>query len=358
MQLQSKKFTRALILGAIAIGSLVLAGCSSGGATPSGSASDKGITIDVGSTKLHFPAGTKPNIAMFAGSGIAYQTAYQKEYPILEKKYGVKITYFDSKFDPTTQLNELRTALQNKTYNAWIVENYAGTSSCTLLTKQAPAAGIVVSMISDPTCDAPTQPFGEKYWTAGTLNTVGAWSSVTYYTNWAREAKALIGKSNPKVVLLNGPPLVPATQNLDAAMKTNGITPVADLNTDYGTQSGLTGAGSALQAHHDIDAFLNVGPDVTTGVVSALKAAGYSAGQVKVFDIGGASQNDTLTKEGWLTMSVPYAPKSGIDTAVQQIVLAFQGKQGPHFLPALNKGTPTNPFQITKSSEPTYKYEY
>jgi len=357
VQKRTTRITKALIVSAIAVGSLVLAGCSSN-STSSSSSSSKEISINVGSTTLHFKAGTKPKIAIFAGSGIAYQTAYQKEWPKLAKKYGISITYFDSKFDPTTQLNELRTALQSKTYNAWIVENYAGTSSCTLLTKQAPAAGIVVSMISDPTCNAPTQVFGPKYWSAGTLNTVGAWSSVTYYTNWAREAKALIGKSNPKVVLLNGPPLVPATQNLDKAMKANGITPVADLNTDYGTQTGLTGAANSLQAHHDLDAFLNVGPDVTVGVVSALKAAGYQPGQVKIFDIGGASANNTLTQQGWLTMSVPYAPKTGIDTAVQQLVLAFQGKQGPHFLPALNKGTPTDPYQITKKTAPTYKYEY
>ena len=367
---------RAITLGVAAACSLAVAACgsssssssssssatSTGGSSSAASASSSGagnVTIDVGTQKLTFPKGTKPNIAMFAGSGIAYQTAYQKAVPLLEKKYGIKITYFDSKFVPNTQLAQMRTAAENKKYNAWIVENYDGAASCSVITKTAPEAGIAVSIVSDPTCSAPTKPFGPAYWSPGTLNSVGAQSSLTYYTNWVREAKAMVGSGPLQVGVINGPPLVPATENLDAAMKSNGITPVANEASDYTTPTALKQTANMIQAHPGMNAIFSVGPDATTGVVAALKAAGKKPGQVKIFDVGADGENDVpLIKQGWLTMTVPYNPVTEIDTAVQQLVAAFNGQQGPHFLPALSAGTPTNPFAVTAKNVASYKPQY
>jgi ABC-type sugar transport system substrate-binding protein len=351
----------ALTIAVVAVCSTVMTACGSSGSSGSASqasASGSGITIDVGTTKLHFPAGTKPKIAMFAGSGIAYQTAYQNELPALEKNYGISITYFDSKFDPTTQLSQLRSALQSKQYNAFLVENYSGASACTLLTQQAPQAGVVVSQLDNPTCNQATKPAGTDFWTPGTLNSIGAESTVTYYTGWAREAKQLLGPGSHQVAVINGPPLVAATRNMDSAMSANGIHPVVDLNSDYTTPTALKLTADLLQSHHGIDAIFSVGPDVTVGIVSALKQAGKTPGQVKVFEVGGAKQNAPLIASGWLAMSVPYTPTTIIDTAVQQLVLAFQGKQGPRYLDALNAGTATNPFEITKKTVGSYRFEY
>ncbi|MEN3357099.1 MAG: ribose transport system substrate-binding protein [Mycobacteriales bacterium] len=343
-----------------ALGCAALVACGSSGGATSGSASGGGssVTIDVGTQKLTFPAGTKPKIAMFAGSGIAYQTAYHDEIPNLEQKYGISITYFDSKFDPTTQLNQLRSAIQTKKFNAFMVENYSAASACTLLTKQAPAAGIVVSQLDNPTCDQATKPAGDEFWTPGTLNSIGAESTVTYYTGWAGKAKQLLGAGNHQVAVINGPPLVAATKNMDSAMSANGITPVANLNSDYTTPTALKETAALLQSHPDVDAIFSVGPDVTVGIVSALKQAGKSAGQVKVFEVGGAKQNAPLIESGYLTMSVPYTPTTIIDTAVEQLVNAFAGKQGPRFDAALNVGTADSPFQITKDTVGSYQFEY
>ncbi|ADP81273.1 sugar ABC transporter substrate-binding protein [Pseudofrankia inefficax] len=357
----TRRTTSAIAVAALSAAALAACGSSGSDGGSAGLGAGGGsssITIDVGTQKLTFPAGTKPKIAMFAGSGIAYQTAYRDEIPNLEKKYGISITYLDSKFDPTTQLSQLRTAIQGKKYNAFLVENYSAASACTLLTKQAPAAGILVSQLDNPTCDQATKPAGDEFWTPGTLNSIGAESTVTYYTGWAREAKQLLGAGDHEVAVINGPPLVAATKNMDSAMSANGFSPVANLNSDYTTPTALKQTADLLQSHPNVKAIFSVGPDVTVGIVSALKQAGKKPGDVQVFEVGGAKQNAQLIRDGWLTMSVPYTPKTIIDTAVASIVNALAGKQGPKFDAALNAGTADTPFQITKDTVDTYQFEY
>lgn len=348
----------AAALGAIALSSLVLAGCSGGQETPAASGGSDVVTIDLGSTTVDIPAGTKPEIAMFAGSGIAYQTAYQETVKELAAKYGINITYFDSMFDPTTQLNQVRSAIQDGKYNAFMIENYSGEAACDLLTKDAPAAGIVVSQLTNPTCDQATKPAGDEFWSPGTLNSVGAISTVTYYTAWVREAMKMLGDGDQKVAVLNGPPLVAATLNTDKAFADNDVTPVANLNSDYTTATALKQTSDILQANQDIDAIFTVGPNMTVGVVTALQQAGKKAGEVAVFEVGGTEANAKLVEDGWLTMAVPYTPRTVATTAVDEIIAAFEGKQGAHFLPALNEGTADDPFLITKDTTSSYPYEY
>lgn len=352
--------TAAIAVAALSAAALVACGSSGDDSSADLGSSGDGstISIDLGTQNLTFPAGTKPKIAMFAGSGIAYQTAYQDEVPTLEKKYGISITYLDSKFDPATQLSQLRTAIQSKKYNAFLVENYSSASACTLLTKDAPAAGIVVSQLDNPTCDQATKPAGDEFWTPGTLNSIGAEATVTYYTGWVREAKELLGDGDHQVAVISGPPLVAATKNMNSAMTANGINPVASLNSDYTTPTALKQTADLLQSHPDVDAIFSVGVDVTVGIVTALKQAGKKPGDVKVFQVGGAKQNAQLIKDGWITMDVPYTPKTIINTAVEQMVNAFEGKQGPRFDPALVVGTADTPFQITKETIDTYEFEY
>lgn len=336
-------------------GSTTEEGGTSPAATEEGGSGGE-VEIDLGDQTLTFPAGTKPKIGVFAGSGIAYQAAYQEEFPKLAEKYGISITYNDSKFDPTTQLEQLKSALQSKKYNAWIVENYTGASACNIITKEAPSAEIVVSMITNPTCDKATEPAGETYWSPGTLNTVGGASSETYYANWVKEAKALMG-GEEEVGVISGPPLVPATENMEKAFSENGIKPTAFENSNYTTPEAQEQTSAILQAHHNLGAMFSVGPDVTVGIVNALKAAGKKPGEVEVFEVGGASSNIPLIEEGWLTMSVPYSPITVAEVAVEQIVKAFEGEQGPHYEPAVAPGSVEEPFEITKETVGEYKKE-
>ncbi len=347
----------ALVLGISAISALVLAGCTSGGGEPTSAPDGDTVSIDVGTATLEFPAGTKPEIAVFAGSGIAYQTAYQETFASLADEYGIGITYFDSKFDPTTQLNQVRTAIQDGKYNAFMIENYSGEAACSLLTEDAPAANIVVSQLTNPTCNQATQPAGDDFWSPGTLNSVGAISTVTYYTAWVTGSLDFLD-DDPKVAVLNGPPLVAATLNTDKAFADNDLEPVANLNSDYTTATALQQTSDILQANPDIDAIYTVGPNMTVGVVTALQQAGKQPGDVKVFEVGGTEANAQLVEDGWLTMAVPYTPRTVATTAVEEMLAAFEGNQGPRFLPALNEGSADAPFQITKETTGDFPYEY
>lgn len=353
------KSGRAAVLGVLTACAMTVAACG-GSDSSAGDDSTGGekVSVDVGTQKVSVTKGAKPEIAMFAGSGIAYQTAYQNEVPKLEKKFGVNITYFDSKFDPTTQLNQIREAIQSKKYNAFMVENYSSAAACNLLTKDAPKAGILVSQLDAPTCDEATKPAGDTFWSPGTLNTVGAEATVTYYTSLVREAKDLLGSETPKVAIVNGPALVAGTKNLTEAVKENGLKPLANLNSDYSAPTSLKVTADLLQSKPDVNVIFSIGADTTVGVVGALKQAGKKPGEVKVFDIAGTKANEKLITSGYQTASIPYTPKTVITVAVEQLVLAFEGKQGPRYLDALNKGTATEPFLITKETTGDYPYEY
>lgn len=352
-----KAFSTSSAIAALAVVAL-LSACSGVPTDDQQAPSGDEVTIDVGTTTLSFPEGTEPVVAVFAGSGIAYQTAYQEAFEELKVEHGIEITYFDSQFDPTTQLNQIRSAIQSGTYNAFIIENYAAEAACSLLTEDAPAANIVVSQISNPTCDEGTKPAGDEFWSPGTLNTVGAHSTVTYADSLVRLSLDFIESDSPEVAVINGPPLVAATQNMDTALDNNGLTPVANLNSDYTTATALQQTASILQATPDVDAIYSVGPNLTVGIVSALKQAGKAPGDVKVFEIGATEANAALVEEGYLTMTVPYTPRSVANTAVEQIIAAFAGNQGDRFYPALNQGTATEPFAITRETTGSYSYEY
>jgi ABC-type sugar transport system substrate-binding protein len=145
---------------------------------------------------------------------------------------------------------------------------------------------------------------------------------------------------------------------MDTALKTNGITATAKVNTDYTLPTALEEMTDLLQSHSNINVVFAVGRDVATGVVDALKAAGKKAGQVKIFDVGGASTDVTLIKEGWLTMTVPYFPVTALDAAVANLIDAFGGHQGPRAVPGLVEGTPSSPFEVDKSTLSKYHAQY
>jgi ribose transport system substrate-binding protein len=325
--------------------------------TGAAAASTADVKIDVGDGKtITIPAGTKPKIGFFAGAGNAYQSSYQDTVKRLNGA-GADITYFDSKFDPATQLKQLQNALQSKDYNAWIVENYGGKINCNILSKQAPAANIVVVQITNPTCDQADKPAGEQFWTPGTLSIVGGEATINYYDHWAKAAKDLFGPGDHVVGVLNGPPLVSSTVNLNKALKDNGIQPVANVAGNYTTPDGLAKAQTMLQAHPDIDVIMSIYGDTTLGGIQAVQQAGKT-GKVKIFDVGGSKTVTDQVAAGKQTMSVPYFPVTQAEVAVQNINDAFAGKKVPRYSDAFAKGTVDDPFLITKETAADYDPQY
>jgi ribose transport system substrate-binding protein len=364
--MQLTRFRRALLCtGAVAaLGTLGACGSdddsstsASTGSSTAAAETSSDVTIDVGDGKIvTIPAGTKPKIGFFAAAGNAYQGAYQDTVERL-KSEGADITYFDSKFDPATQLKQLQSALQSKDYNAWIVENYGGETNCQILGEQAPEANIVVVQITNPTCDEATKPAGEEFWTPGTLSMVGGQATINYYDAFVKSALEMMGDGEHTVGVLNGPPLVPSTVNLDQAIKDNGIEPVADVASNYTTPDGLAKTQNMLQANPDIDVIISIYGDSTLGAIKAVEQAG-KGGEIMIFDVGGSQQIADQIAAGKQTMSVPYFPVTQTEVAVQNVMDAFAGKDVPRFDEAFAEGTVDEPFMITEETAAEYEPQY
>lgn len=343
------------------ITAVLVAACSSsagsGSSASSGSSSASGdIKINVGlSHPLTFPAGTKPKIAFFASLENTYEKVYQQSVQAAAKKYGIDVTYFDADFDATTQLSQLENALQSKKFNAWIVESY-GPTDCTILTKEAPAAGILVSQLNNTGC-TPVGTSGEDInWSPGTFNTIGQ-TVPSYIVGWIKAGLKITGPGKHEVLDLNGPQGVPATTETIKALQAQGADVVATEYTDYTTPTGLTDTENALRAHPGIDVIFSEASDLTVGAEKAVAALGLSK-KVKIIDYGGSTQVISMIKAGLVTLSVPLCPQSMPTRAIASIVAAFSGHQGAYYVSGVSPGTTSQPFTVTASNVAEFTPQY
>lgn len=348
----------AMVAGCGSSGSGSNAGSTSTSSAASSSGSGSEIKIDVGNGRtLTFPAGTKPKIAVFGSSGDAYQEVQRQAAENAARKDGVELTYFDSKAESALELSQVQNALQTKKYNAWVFESYTGPAACNLVTKEAPAANIVVVQSTVPTCaQQEGKPAGEESWAPGTLATIGAGATSTAYDAFVQEAKKLL-RPGAKVAVINGIQAVTTTRLLKEAVEKNGIKPIAEVNSNYTTPDALAKTQTMLQAHPEINAIISIYADSTLGAIRAIESAGKT-GQIQTFDVGGSKQSVEEIKAGKQTMSVPYFPATVNETAVNVLVEAFAGKPTKRFYPAYAKGTPEHPFVITKSTVASFEPQY
>lgn len=314
------------------------------------------IEINVGTSTLKFPAGTKPKIAMFAGSGVVYQEVARKAAEEQAKEYGYELTYYDSKFEATTQLQQLQTALSGGEYNAWVLEADAGKLACSTV-KQAAEKNIAIVQIVNYTCEQADKAANEESWTPGTIASVGAATTVTYYEAFAKKVKEMIKTPNPVVGVVNGPPTVPTTEELQTALEKAGIEVEDEVPTAYLTPEGLKETQTMLQAHPDINVIVSVADDPTVGAVRAIESAGKT-GEIEVFDLGGSKAAVKLIEEGKLTMTAPYFPATTAAEGITVLHKAFEGEPTERFYDGFAIGSVEKPFFVTKESLGEYKPEY
>ena len=368
-----KGLFRALCVFAfVVVAAVAIAACGGGGSSSSSSTAETSsgaetteapeksegggeISIDVGTGTLEFPAGTEPKIGMFAASGAAYQETARKSAEETAKKYGYSLTFYDSKFDPGTQLNQLQNALSGGEYNAWIVESDAGKIICSTITK-AGEQNIAVVQVTNFTCDQTEKPAGEESWTPGTLASVGGSTTITYYEAFAKKVKESI-PAGAQVGLINGPATVPTSTELKDSLEKEGIEPVEEVNTNYLTPEGLKETQNMLQSHSDINVIVSIYSDLTVGAVRAVEAAGKE-GEIEIYDLGASSANVKLIEEGKQTLSAPYFPASVSSTAVEAIHKAFEGEPVEKFYSGFSQGTPEEPFFVTKETLKQYEVQY
>ena len=59
------------------------------------------------------------------------------------KKYGVTVDMFDSNWTPATQFNQAQNAISSGKYQAILAEMNDGNQACAILSKEAPAKGVM-----------------------------------------------------------------------------------------------------------------------------------------------------------------------------------------------------------------------
>jgi len=360
--------TRVLGFSTAVVLTTILAGCGSSSA-PSGSKASGNAaatiqtthTVELGTGESVIEKkGTPLKVAFFvATESNLYTKAMVAEAQQVSQQTHVPVTVFDGNFDATTQYDQLQNALQSKQYNAWYVTPIDGQQQCKLLSKQAPAAGIVVATSNLALCNRGTQPAADV-WQPGTLDYAGAEDTSTYANAWVNYVSTQLPGPH-KIAVLYGPPLITLNANVENALKAlekrrPDLQVVASVNTDFSTAAGLSDTQTLLRSHPDIDTVLSVYADVTVGAVKAVQAA---HAHVKIFDLGGSTEELNDIRDGAITASAAYTPRDTIRTSLDALIAAVRnGTPEPHYQSGLAVGTTDDPFEITKANVNSFHAEY
>jgi ribose transport system substrate-binding protein len=318
---------------------LSMAGCgsatSSGASAGSGSTTWKSVKVDVGGGRTitvkgppriaYFPAGDLNNYLTVRGQALKAAVA---------KIPGATVTEFNSRWDATTQLNMIQSAIASKKYNAFIVDTNDGNSQCNLLTKTAPAANIAVVNLSGPICGLSSKPDGRDAVADGEVGAVGNNNilAIRDYLNY-------MIKKNPgpqKVIVETLPPLHPLTPEIDAALAMIKQTHpefqvVAKVSTDGSTLQGQQKTAPLLLAHPDATVLFSAYADITLGAITAIKSAGL-AGKIKVYDQFGSKAIVAHIKDGTVAATTGGYPAGSAEAGVEMLRKAFEGQQGPRII--------------------------
>jgi len=343
--------------------SLLIAACGSAAATPA-AGSDGTVSVSVGTgTPVKIPKGPL-KIGYFSnGNPNQWNSSQIAAVEAEAKKYGYTVSVVNAGGSLNTQLSQMQTAAVDHTYNAAIVQAIQGEPECADMTKVMPAANILV-VSSGPDCSSALTNAGDGLWFPGTYATSGGDTSITYARAFFEEAaKEFPGPQ--QVAVVTGPvgnDLVTSEQDvLSSLAKTNPQFHVAGVvNTGWTAPTALSATESFLEAHPNITVVLSTySPDVTQGVIDALRALG-KLGKVKVADQGGTTYDVSQIQAGNIDFTLPYFPNNYGTYAVDAIHDAQLGRSPQRFISDVPSkyGTLTNPVIITKANVATYTAAY
>jgi ribose transport system substrate-binding protein len=374
-------------VGLLVAGGLALAGCGSSGSNSSSSSSSGATTasaatstsagatsstatagaasggksVNVGTGTPLKMNGSKLNIAFLGyGDTDTYLQGDIKGAQDEAAKVGANITVLLSNFSPQTQLNQIQTVLSSGKYNAIIIQPLSGQEVCTPLTKDAPAKGIAVTVITEPICNSQLKPLAQQA-VPGILGNFVTQSTQSY-EQWADHTLS-VNPSVKHIAVISGTALSPATAQLDEAVKEAlkkhpGVTLDATYATDDSTPSGLQVTQTMLQAHPDVQMILSAASGATVGAAKAIAAAGKT-GKVFISDNSGAAVVLPYIKSGIVQLTAVSAPSKESAAAVQTLAAAFAGKPLPYGRSAiadlLKDGQPQ---YVTKSNLASYTGAY
>ena len=278
-----------------------------------------------------------------AGTVNSYLTTENASTVSTLEAHGASVTTFDSTFSPTTQYDEMQTALASGKYNAFIVMANASQAICPMI-KAAIAKKIPVVTVIDAVCGLDYQN-GAAAWYPGTLQAIPAQTP-----QWWDQFFQYIVKNTPQggqTAIFTGPPVVPLTVNTDNAAKKiltgTKLQVVDESTTDYTPTTAFTVAEDVFRAHPNIKVVISNYSEVTTGVIAAAKAANIK--NLTIYDVGGTQGVLPLITNGTVAMSAELEPaKFGVMSADALINYA-EGKTVAHIVQPLEP-----PAWITKAN--------
>jgi ribose transport system substrate-binding protein len=356
--------TSALAVLAVA-GAAALAACSTpGGSSAPPAASPAGSSAAGTTAPTAAAAGGQPaapvksvkdlKVAYFsAGSSNQYLQAAIAEAKAYAGQEGFSLDVFDGQFDAQTQYNQMQVALTGGKYNAFVVEPNDGNLVCNLLTKQAPAAGVAVSVFNEPICGRATA-LGEGTWQPGTVTYVGG-QTLDVYEAWMQQVKKEY-PNGAKIALIAGPSLGANTINFFQAAKalTGKWQVVAKQTTDYTTPAAFQAAQTIVRSNPGLNVIMSNYSGMSQGVVQATTGT-----KVAVFDFGGDQWALSQVKSGKLRSTIIMLPRQETKDALQAVVDLVQGQSVPKFINLATAATlpGANPF-VYQSNVGQYKAEY
>jgi ribose transport system substrate-binding protein len=290
------------------------------------------VQVNLGAGRsVSFDQGEELTIAFFGyGSGFTYTIPEFRAAKVEPKRYGVKMDIFDPAGDPSKQVAQIQDAMASGKYNAFIVFPLSTSIECNLLTKQAPAKGILVAITGYPTCNDKVAPPGvvtTVLETGGRSEDYAAWAKYIVARNrGAQEAILLTGPANDYLSQ------VATTEFRKAAKKSPGFKIRAVVPTNYTTSDALQKSQDILQKYPNATVIASMFPEGTQGIVAALRSAG-KLGDIRVYDWGGEQTATKQVAAGHVAMSVPFYPYTKVKTALQGVILARRGAKVPTYLP-------------------------
>lgn len=288
-------------VGSAAACCLLIGGCNSIGnqdPAPTGSTADlPAVSVDVGDGKQVDFAQGEPLRAIFLGpgAGYTYTDAQLRGAKETAAELGIDLAVADGRSQGPVQVQQAQDAIQSGKYNAVILSAFDADQFCGIATKQMPSAGMLVVTAVQPVCDRGSKD-GLDAWSPGTLAYVGGNQLPAAYRSWADR----IVKENPgpqKVIVAAGPKGVAPADNAfealqDAAQGNTDFEIVAEVQTNLTTPDAQQKMQDALQAHPDATVIASMYPEITKGVVVALKQSGRSGG-IRVYDAGADSRSSS-----------------------------------------------------------------
>jgi len=326
-------FTRPVLrYAAVTAIAVTLAACGSSGSSNTGSTASgsKSTTVNVGTATPVKVTGA-PKIALInVGTGNPYADSLASGAEAAAQAEGYSLQVFNGNFDPQTQFDLAQSIISGHKFNAIIIHALDGPLMCNILTKTAPAAGIVVVNIEEPLCgrdlDAVT-----NVWSPGTVAQVGVESTEESFQGQVKACLShTTGQQN--VAILNADSAEPVYKEMTQAWTTEAASSpkvkiVANETVQYTPASGFSTMQDILQAHPDVNLVEDVdASDVSPGAIRAIDAAGKK-GKVTVCDIaGGSTISSADIKSGAVALDEPYYPTYLAKAAILTLKAAFAGK--------------------------------